>query len=98
MRYRIVINSFKCKKTEALCKFGTVERKFSTFSRAAELRLRYLEAAQDLNDLYFPPSNRFKALHGDRDGQYSIRVNDKFRICFNWSELGAENVEIVDYH
>jgi proteic killer suppression protein len=93
-----VINSFKCKKTEALYKFGTVDKKFENFSKAAEVRLRYLEAAQDLNDLYSPPSNRFKALHGNRVGQYSIRINDKYRICFSWSELGAENVEIVDYH
>jgi proteic killer suppression protein len=93
-----VINSFKCKKTEALCRRGAVDKKFSAFSGAAELRLRYLEAAQDLNDLYSPPSNHFKALQGDRDGQYSIRINKKFRFCFTWSESGAEDVEIVDYH
>ena len=93
-----MIHSFTCKNTEALCKHGIVHRKFFSFSRAAELRLRYLEAARDLNDLYFPPSNRFEALHGDREGQYSIRVNEKWRICFTWSEFGAEDVEIVNYH
>ena len=93
-----MINSFKCKKTEALCKHGTVDGKFLSFARAAERRLRYLEAATDLNDLYAPPSNHFEALHGDRAGQYSIHINQKMRICFSWSEQGAEDVEIVDYH
>ena len=94
----VVIHSFKCKKTEALYKRGAVNKKFVSFARAAERRLRYLEAATDLNDLYTPPSNRFEALHGDREGQYSISINMKWRICFTWSEIGAENVEIVDYH
>ena len=93
-----MINSFKCKKTEALCKNGVVDKKFSSIARAAERRFRYLEAACDLNDLYSPPSNCFEALHGDREGQYSIRINMKWRICFTWSEFGVENVEIVDYH
>ena len=93
-----MINSFKCKKTEKLCKDGVVDKKFAGFARAAEIRLRYLEAAQDLHDLRSPPSNRFEALHGDREGQYSIRINMKWRICFTWSEFGADDVEIIDYH
>ena len=93
-----MINSFKCKKTEGLYKNGSVDKKFSSFARSAEKRLRYLEAATDLNDLSAPPSNCFKALHGDRQGQYSIRINIQWRICFSWSEYGAEDVEIVDYH
>ncbi|MDR0239340.1 MAG: type II toxin-antitoxin system RelE/ParE family toxin [Deltaproteobacteria bacterium] len=93
-----MIISFKCKKTEALYRNGKVDKKFFNFVQRVELRLRYLEAATDLNDLYAPPSNKFHALHGDRVGQYSISINAQWRICFTWSELGAENVEIVDYH
>jgi len=93
-----MINSFKCKKTKALCEDGVVNKKFVSFAGAAERRLRYLEAAQNLNDLRSPPSNQFKALHGNREGQYSIRINEQWRICFTWSELGANDVEIVDYH
>ena len=68
--------------------------------RAARLRLDRLEAATGLKDLAALPGNRFQALAGDRKGQYSIRINDQWRICFEWPEqaLGPENVEIVDYH
>ena len=94
-----MINSFKCKKTKALSE-GIVDKKFAQFADRAEKRLRYLEAAHDLMDLRNPPSNHFKALGGDRNGQYSIRINDQWRICFTWSEERecAEDVEIVDYH
>ena len=57
-----------------------------------------IEAAAELNDLRFPPSNRLEALKGDRTGQYSIRINAQWRVCFSWTEGGAEDVEIVDYH
>ncbi len=57
-----------------------------------------LNNANDLNDLRVPPGNRLEALSGGRDGQYSIRINDQWRICFVWSEGGAYQVEIVDYH
>jgi proteic killer suppression protein len=57
-----------------------------------------LHAATELRDLRSPPGNRLEALHGNRAGQYSIRVNDQFRICFEWSDAGPTNVEIVDYH
>jgi proteic killer suppression protein len=64
----------------------------------ARLKLKYLDAAEALGDLRVPPGNRLEALAGDRNGQYSIRVNDQWRICFRWVDGGAEDVEIVDYH
>ena len=57
-----------------------------------------IDAARDVEDLRVPPGNRLEKLSGDREGQYSIRVNDQYRICFSWSDGGAENVELVDYH
>ena len=64
----------------------------------AERRLRAIDNAVDLNDLRSPPGNRLEALKGDRAGQHSIRINDQWRICFRWTEAGAEDVEITDYH
>lgn len=61
-------------------------------------KLDQIDAAVELNDLKVPPGNRLEALKGDRRGEFSIRINDQFRICFGWTEHGAENVEIVDYH
>ena len=61
-------------------------------------KLRLVHAAKKLEDLRIPPGNRLEALRGDRAGQHSIRINDQWRICFVWSEGGADNVEIVDYH
>lgn len=66
--------------------------------RSAERRLRAVDAAVVLDDLRSPPGNRLEALAGDRAGQHSIRINDQWRICFRWTEAGAEDVEIVDYH
>jgi proteic killer suppression protein len=73
---------------------------FSGFERAARLKLDRLEAATSLLDLSALPGNRFEALKGDRKGQYSIRVNDQWRICFEWpiGEPGPSNAQIVDYH
>jgi toxin HigB-1 len=73
---------------------------FDGFRRQAEKRLRVLEAAASLRDLAQLPGNRLEALRGDRDGQYSIRINQQWRICFEWPQGadGPENVEIVDYH
>ena len=65
---------------------------------AARRKLRQLQIAGRLEDLRIPPGNRLEALKGDRVGQHSIRVNDQFRVCFRWSEAGAVDVEIVDYH
>lgn len=66
--------------------------------RSAERRLRALDAAATLDDLRSPPGNMLEALKGDRKGQHSIRINGQWRVCFRWTEAGAEDVEIVDYH
>ncbi len=93
-----MIKSFKCKETEKIFK-RSFSRKFpQDIQRVALRKLRMLNRANILNDLKVPPSNRFEALRGDRKGQYSIRINDQWRICFEWSEGEARNVEIVDYH
>ena len=75
-------------------------RSFSGIERSAQLKLDRLEAAVSLRDLAALPGNRFEALIGDRKGQYSIRMNDQWRICFEWPEglAGPVNVEIVDSH
>jgi proteic killer suppression protein len=73
---------------------------FSGIERSARLKLDRLEAALSLKDLAVLPGNRFEVLVGDRGGQYSIRINDQWRVCFEWPEKspGPINVEIVDYH
>ncbi len=94
-----MIVSYRDKKTE---RFAAGERvkEFSGFAQQAEKRLDRLDAATNLKDLVALPGNRFEALRGDRLGQYSIRINDQWRICFEWPEgsPGPVNVEIVDYH
>jgi proteic killer suppression protein len=92
-----VIKTFKCADTEALSKGDRVKR-FANVAVVARRKLRQLEIAGRLDDLRVPPGNRLEALKGDRAGQHSIRVNDQFRVCFRWTETGAEDVEIVDYH
>lgn len=94
-----MIKGFKDKKTKILHEGGFVQ-KFEPFRRQAERRLRILEAAVSTRDLAQLPSNRFEALSGDRQGQYSIRINIQWRICFEWPKDadGPENVEIIDYH
>jgi proteic killer suppression protein len=93
-----VIKSFKCKETEKIFK-RSFSRKFPhNIQRVALRKLRMLNRANILNDLKIPPSNRLETLRGKRKGQYSIRINDQWRICFEWSECEARNVEIVDYH
>jgi len=69
-----------------------------TLWRVAVRKLLYLNDAADLRDLRSPPANRLEALDGDREGQYSIRINDQYRICFRWTGVHADDVEIVDYH
>ena len=66
--------------------------------RRARMRLQRVVASAALTDLRVPPSHRLEALHGDRQGQYSIRVNDQWRVCFTWTDKGAMEIEIVDYH
>ena len=92
-----MIRSFKCKDTEALFDDRFV-RRFQGIERAARRKLEILEAVEKLEDLRVPPGNRLEVLRGERKGQHSIRVNDQYRICFVWSEEGAEDVEIVDCH
>ena len=91
-----MIKGFKCKKTKKLFEGGRVAA-FSGFHRQAEKRLRILDASDTPEVLKALPSNRFEALKGDRKGQYSIRINDQWRVCFRWDD-GAVEVEIVDYH
>ncbi|MFQ5481749.1 MAG: type II toxin-antitoxin system RelE/ParE family toxin [Nitrospinaceae bacterium] len=91
-----MIKSFKCKAAEKLYHRKFV-RKFAGFERAALKRLEILDAAPTLGALAAFPGNRCEALSGDRKGQYSIRINKQWRLCFEWNE-GAAEVEIVDYH
>jgi proteic killer suppression protein len=91
-----MIKSFGCKDTEKLYNRGFV-KKFSGIERLAVKRLRILDSANTLKALAELPGNRLKRLKGDRIGQYSIRINDQYRICFLWDDA-PYNVEIVDYH
>ena len=92
-----MIHSFKCKDTEAL--FNSEEvRKFKNIERVARRKLLQIHAVSLLASLRVPPGNQLEALKKDRAGQHSIRVNDQWRICFEWRDDGAYNVEIVDYH
>ena len=92
-----MIRSFADKETERFAG-GNVVRRFRAFDRVAYRKLKYLMSALTLDDLRVPPGNRLEALGGDRRGQFSIRINDQWRICFRWRDGGAESVEIVDYH
>lgn len=92
-----MIRSFRCKDTAALAEGKRVKR-LANIAKVARRKLRQLEIAGRLEDLRVPPGNRLEALKGDRTGQHSIRINDQWRLCFRWTEAGAEDVEIVDYH
>lgn len=92
-----MIKNFRCTDTRALFETGK-SRRFSAIIKVAERKLVQLDAAETLDFLRVPPGNRLEALKGDRSGQYSIRINDQFRLCFRWTASGAEDVEIVDYH
>jgi proteic killer suppression protein len=94
-----MILSFRDRRTSAFADGGFV-REFQGFDRQAWKRLEVLDAATSLDDLRGLPSNRLETLRGDRRGQYSIRVNSQWRICFEWPHgaAGPSNVEIVDYH
>ncbi len=92
-----MIHSFTCPDTERLFHSLAVPR-FRNIERIARRKLLQLHAATELASLRIPPGNRLEPLRGNRHGQYSIRVNDQWRICFQWREDGAYGVEIVDYH
>jgi proteic killer suppression protein len=92
-----MIRSFKCPDTEGLFGRNRVG-KFQSVESVARRKLLWLHAAKQLSDLTKPPGNRLEALKGDRAGQYSIRINDQWRLCFQWKAGDAYEVEIVDYH
>ena len=92
-----MILSFNCKETQSLFEGGNLKR-FQAFAAQAERKLEMLAAAHAVEDLRSPPGNRLEKLMGNRDGQWSIRSNAQWRLCFEWSHQGAQQVEIVDYH
>lgn len=92
-----MILNFRCAETQVLFETGD-SRRWKSILNVATRKLTMLHAATELRDLRSPPGNRLEALQGNRAGQYSIRINDQFRICFEWSDAGPTNVEIVDYH
>ena len=92
-----MIRSFRCQETRAI-HAGFASRRFRGIQDQARKRLRWLDAATSLADLGAIRGNRLEALKGDRDRQHSIRINDRWRICFYWREGNAYDVEIVDYH
>jgi len=92
-----VIRSFKDRDTARLFDDELVAR-YRAIERQARRKLLYLHRARTVQDLTVPPGNRLEALRGNRKGQYSIRINDQWRICFRWKDAAAYDVEIVDYH
>jgi toxin HigB-1 len=93
-----MIRGFKDRVTEAVFHGESPKGFPSDLVKVARRKLGYLDAAVDLRDLQEPPGNRLEALKGDRQGQYSIRINDQFRICFRWTPQGPSDVEVTDYH
>ena len=92
-----MIRSFRDKETEAV--FGQQRvRKFERIAAVALRRLVQIDSAEELRDLASPPANRLKRLKGDRAGQYSVRINDQYRVCFYWKDGDAYDLEITDYH
>jgi proteic killer suppression protein len=93
-----MIQSFRDPRTAKVFRRERVKGFSLDLQRAAQRKLGILDAAESLQDLRVPPGNRLEKLGGNRRGQYSIRVNDQWRICFRWDEASAHDVEIVDYH
>ena len=93
-----MIESFASEETKKIF-LGKISTKLpQDIQRTARRKLIYIDDAEDLQDLLAPPGNRLEKLKGDRVGQYSIRINDQWRICFEWADNKARNVEIIDYH
>ncbi|MDQ1314585.1 MAG: toxin HigB [Pseudomonadota bacterium] len=92
-----MIKQFKCRETQALFEGKRVPR-FANIARVAIRKIQMLHAVERLESLRIPPQNRLEALKGDRKDQWSIRVNDQWRVCFTWKDGAAWDVEIVDYH
>ena len=92
-----MIRSFRDRATHLLWS-GSFLKRFSGIEKQALRKLDIVHVARDLNDLRAPPGNRLELLAGKRQGQYSIRINDQWRICFRWTKEGPIDVEIVDYH
>ncbi|XVS65196.1 type II toxin-antitoxin system RelE/ParE family toxin [Actinosynnema sp. CA-299493] len=93
-----MLRSFADKETERVWQRSRSRVLDPNVQRVALRKLAILDAAETLEDLRVPPGNRLEKLHGDRAGQYSVRINQQWRICFHWTVAGPENVEIVDYH
>ncbi len=93
-----MIKSFKDSETEKIYNLTRSRKLPNDIQQIALRKLRMLNNAKTINDLRIPPANRLEKLIGNRAGQYSIRINDQWRICFDWQEENAYNVEIVDYH
>jgi len=95
---RSVLQSFGDRETERVWRRATVRKFHGLLQRIGLRKLAVLDAADTLADLRIPPGNRLEKLHGDRDGQHGIRINDQWRICFRWTKAGPEQVTITDYH
>jgi toxin HigB-1 len=95
--YRLVIRSFRGKDAEAIWHRRYVKRLSPELAKLTYNKLALINAAESINDLRVPPGNHLEKLSGDRAGQYSVRVNSQWRVCFAWSAGGASNVELVDY-
>ena len=94
----VVIRSFADKDTERVFKRLTSKRLSIELQRAAYRKLLIIDGAEEISDLKIPPGNRLEKLKHDREGQFSIRINEQWRICFFWKDSDAHEVEIVDYH
>ena len=93
-----MIKNFKCKETEKIFNGKFSKKLPQEIQRRALIKLYSIDVAEDVKDLLIPPSNKLELLSGNRKGQYSIRINDQYRICFIWHDNNALDVEIVDYH